>query len=114
MTRLVKIPDCTYEVFAKIRGALLDHAPWAIRNDIYETETNTAYIFFEDSAYIPFRLKPFILSPPFDQEKINAALANVDEDLLLIKEAREEKDPSPTPDMDMIAIDYDEDFAKIF
>ena len=102
MPRLVKIPDCTYELFAKIRGVLLDHAPWALRNDIYENETNTAFLFFEDSAYIPFRLQAFILSPPFDQGKINAALANVDEDLLLIRETKEEDTVTSISHSDLI------------
>ena len=87
MPRLVKIPECAYEVYAKIRGAILDHAPWALRNDIYEKETKTAFFFFEDSDYISFRLQPFIINPPFDKQRMNAALANVDAELELIQQS---------------------------
>lgn len=85
MPRLVKIPECTHEQFAKIRGVFLEHAPWAIRNDIYETETKTAFLFFEDSAYIPQILQAFILSPPYNIEIVNEALKTMNEELLLIR-----------------------------
>lgn len=85
MPRLVRIPHCTHVLFAQVRGAILAHAPWAIRNDIYDRDTDTGYLFFEDSDYIPFLLAPFIVNPPFDKTAMAQALASVSAELEVIQ-----------------------------
>jgi len=84
MAITVKIPLCTYEVYGKIRAAYILHAPWALRNDIYDAPSETAIFVFEDSRYITHHLEPFIMAAPLDLEAINQSLDQVDEPLALI------------------------------
>lgn len=71
MPRLVKIEHITYKSFNKLRNILLKYVPWAIRNDIFEDKSKTAYIMFEDSDYIPDILIDFVVNPPFDKTALN-------------------------------------------
>lgn len=66
--RIVKIPECEYEFFVKIRDVILDHVPFSIINDIYHEKRKTAYFYFWDSDYIPIQLHPFIMQPPANWE----------------------------------------------
>ena len=81
MARLVKIIGISHVTFSRIRGAILAHAPWALRNDIYDGDTSTAYLFFEDSDYIPLYLHPFILTPPFDKSAMEKELKPIAKEL---------------------------------
>lgn len=79
--RLVKIPECPYELFEKIRDIILDHVPFSMLNDIYHKKRQTAYFYFWDSDYIPFQLKPFIVQPPADREPMEKQMKALEEEL---------------------------------
>ena len=66
--RMVKLTECSYELFEQLRDVILDHVPFAMINDIYHKKRETAYFYFWDSDYIPKQLHPFIVQPPADRE----------------------------------------------
>ena len=66
--RLVKIPECTYEQYTKIRDTIMDIIPFAIINQDYSLKSKTAIFNFWDSDYIPQDLKKYIVQPPLSRE----------------------------------------------
>ena len=55
--RSVVIPNCSYEVFVKIRNALLKTQPHGLISDTYSNDV--AYFRFWDSQYVPLPLLKF-------------------------------------------------------
>ena len=68
--RLVRIPDISYEVFAKIRDAILDNIPWCIIREGYLKHKKEAQFYFWDTDYIPPFMEQFIVYPPKHREDI--------------------------------------------
>lgn len=68
--RLVKIPNCSYDQFEKIRDAIYEVIPFAIINEGYSRKLNVAIFNFWDSDYIPELLKQHIVQPPLSRENI--------------------------------------------
>ena len=62
--RLIKITECSYEVFNEIRDEILDKVPFALINDIYHSKREIGYFYFWDSDYIPEALMRFRVQPP--------------------------------------------------
>ena len=71
--RLLKM-KVSYEKFGRIRGAILQHIPFALINDTYDPETGIAYFNFWDTEYIPKQLKQFIVQPPAKREPVEKLL----------------------------------------
>lgn len=50
--RMLKRENCTYEQFQDMRQRVLDHVPFALINDIYDSKNKIGYLYFWDSDYI--------------------------------------------------------------
>lgn len=77
--RLLKL-ECSYEKFEAIRGAILQHIPFALINDTYAS--GTAYFNFWDTEYIPKQLKQFIVQPPAKREPVEKLLEAIMKEVL--------------------------------
>jgi len=78
--RLVKIPNCEYKDFEKIRDVIYANVPFAVIHVGYSASLKLAIFNFWDSDYIAEELKPYIMQPPLSREnkaKMTAELAAV-------------------------------------
>ena len=66
--RLIKIENCSYETFEKIRDAIYEVIPFAIINQGYSKNLQMAIFNFWDVEYIPDDLKQYIMQPPLSRE----------------------------------------------
>jgi len=66
--RLIKIENCEYETYNKIRNAIMSVIPFAIINQDYSKDLKTAIFNFWDVEYIPEDLKKYIMQPPLSRE----------------------------------------------
>lgn len=73
--RIIKLPNCPYDLFVQIREEIFAKVPYAIINTEYHRETGTAFLYFWDSDYIPAELIKYKVNPPaeikFDFSKID-------------------------------------------
>ncbi|MCK5160087.1 MAG: hypothetical protein KAQ99_00785 [Candidatus Aureabacteria bacterium] len=74
--RTVKIPNCEYPLFEKIRDIYLKHMPWAILKETYSKELKLAIFTFNDSRYIAAELDVFMLEPPANMDLVNVEIHN--------------------------------------
>jgi hypothetical protein len=78
--RTVKLTDCSYEKFNKIRDVIYNNIPFALIHIGYSPELKVAIFNFWDSDYIPAEMTPFIMQPPVSREnkqKMSDALADL-------------------------------------
>jgi hypothetical protein len=78
--RTVKLVNCSYEKFNKIRDVIYNNIPFALIHIGYSPELQVAIFNFWDSDYIPDELKPFIMQPPVsreNKEKMSLELASL-------------------------------------
>jgi len=66
--RLVKIPNCSYEMYEKMRDAIDTVIPFAVIDIRYDPKPKIAIVNFWDSDYIPEEMKKFIVQPPLSRE----------------------------------------------
>lgn len=66
--RLIKIENCSYERYEKIRDAIYSVIPFAVLNNEYSKNLRTGFFNFWDVAYIPDELKKYIVQPPLSRE----------------------------------------------
>lgn len=64
--RMVKIPNCSYELFCAIRLEILKKVPLALINSEYLGEEKLGFFYFGDTDYIPIEMKEFIVKPPHE------------------------------------------------
>ena len=64
--RMLKIPNCDYEIFYAIRKEILRKVPFALINSEYLKEDKLAFYYFWDTDYIPEELEAFIVKPPHE------------------------------------------------
>lgn len=65
--RIIKIPNCPYNVYYEIRTEILKKVPFALLNSEYLSDDAVAFFYFWDSDYIPEELMKYRIQPP--QEK---------------------------------------------
>lgn len=68
--RLIKIPNCSYEQYCKIADTIYEVIPFALINDAYRGNLQTAFFNFWDVSYIPEDLRKYIVQPPLSRENV--------------------------------------------
>ena len=79
--RYVKIENCSYEKFNKIRNAEVLNQPYAIVMAQYSRDLQIAVFAYNDRAYVPDALKEYIQEPPNDAHlaAVNKELEDLDD-----------------------------------
>lgn len=80
LMRLIKIPNCSYEQFVKIRNVIDKNIPFAVIDIRYNPDLKLGIFNFWDSDYIVDELKQYIVQPPLsreNKEKMSLELAEV-------------------------------------
>ena len=75
--KTVKIKNCSYEEFEKIRDVIYDIAPFILAKEGYSKKTEIATFAFSDSSYIPKCLDPFIINITGNDKLIKAIHAKI-------------------------------------
>lgn len=73
--RTIKIPNCSYEKYSKIRDIIIRIVPFSIINDMYSKEEQIGAFNFWDSDYIPENLAKYIVQPPLHRERKDEMVA---------------------------------------
>ena len=84
--RTIRIPYCSYELYAAMRDCIITNVPFALINDMYSKDESLAIFNLWDSDYIPDELSFFIMQPPLSREN----KAKMSKELALFEEPLEE------------------------
>lgn len=60
----IKIEPCDHNLFKIIREQILNQVPFALVNDVFDSDWNRAFFTFWDTRYVPKELMRFAMIPP--------------------------------------------------
>lgn len=80
--RLVKIENCSYIKYSKIRDAIFETIPYSLFNQGYSPGLQLGIFNFWDLTYIPEDLIQFIVQPPVSRENVELLHKKISEALL--------------------------------